>query len=113
VQFMAHVIELPVNDGASIFVEIDDTLAQGNQRIAVDASERALEKITGNFEGALANIQRISNGLYGALSNLARVPDSATVEFGVKLTGGASVIIASGTAEANVKVTLNWKASGA
>jgi lysozyme family protein len=35
----------------------------------------------------------------------ARLPDSATVEFGVKLTGSASVIIASGTAEANVKVT--------
>jgi hypothetical protein len=108
---MARVLELPTEQGAGIFVEIDDSFAQGNQRIA--ASQLALEKVTGNFEGALANIQRISNGLYGALSDLVRVPDSATVEFGVKLTGGAGVIIASGTAEANVKVTLSWRAPSA
>jgi uncharacterized protein (DUF39 family) len=106
---MTRVLELSTEQGGDIFVEIDDTLVQGNQRIAV--SERALEKVAGNFEGALANIQKISNGLYGALSNLARVPDSATIEFGVKLTGGAGIIIASGTAEANIKVTLSWKPS--
>jgi len=108
---MARVVELSAEESANIFVEIDDSLAQGNQRIA--ASERALEKVAGNFEGALANIQRISNGLYCALSKLTHVPESATVEFGVKLTGGAGVIIASGTAEANIKVTLSWKAPSA
>jgi hypothetical protein len=102
---MARIIELPMEQGNDVFVEIDEAFARGTQRISI--AEHALEKVTGNFEGALANIQRISNGLYDALSNLSRVPETATVEFGVKLTGGAGVIIASGTAEANVKITLN------
>jgi hypothetical protein len=54
----------------------------------------------------------VANGLYGSLSGLISKPETAEVEFGVKLTGGAGIIIASGTAEANVKVKLSWKASG-
>jgi hypothetical protein len=41
---------------------------------------------------------------------MPRASDTAKFEFGVKLTGGAGIIIASGTAEANLKVTLDWKA---
>jgi hypothetical protein len=107
---MPRIVQLQAEDNVSIFVEIDDSRAHGTQRIAVDAGERALEKISGTFEGALAGIQKVANGLYGSLAKLARAPDDAKFEFGVKLTGGAGIIIASGTAEANIRVTLNWKA---
>jgi hypothetical protein len=43
------------------------------------------------------------------LTKLPRAPDTAKVEFGVKLTGGAGIIIASGSATANIKITLDWK----
>ncbi|SRR6266852_3421208 len=106
---MSRIIELPAGKDVSIFVEVDDS-AHGTQRIAADAGERALEKISGTFEGALASIRKVSEGLYETLAKLPRAPDEANFEFGVKLTGGAGIIIASGTAEANIKVTLNWKA---
>jgi Trypsin-co-occurring domain 1 len=80
------------------------------QRIAADAGERALERVSGSLEGALANIHKVAIGLYETLVKMPRAPDTAKFEFGVKLTGGAGIIIASGTAEANLKVTLDWKA---
>jgi hypothetical protein len=54
--------------------------------VAIDSGERALEKVTGNFEGALVSIQKVANGLYSSLAKLERAPDEAMVEFGVKLT---------------------------
>ena len=65
--------------------------------------------MTGNFEGALTNIHKVASGLYNMLTKLPRAPDTAKVEFGVKLTGGAGIIIASGSATANIKITLDWK----
>jgi hypothetical protein len=35
-------------------------------------------------------------------------PDHFTVEFGVKLGGETGVILAKGTAEVNLKVTMSW-----
>jgi hypothetical protein len=106
---MARIIELSAGEDGGIFVEIDDNHAQGTQRIAVQNAERALESVTGNFEGALANIHKVASGLYVMLTKLPRAPDTAKVEFGVKLTGGAGIIIASGSAAANIKITLDWK----
>jgi hypothetical protein len=107
---MARILELQADAG--IFIEIDDSRAQGTQRIAVDAGERALEKVSGSLDGAMANIQKVAGKLYESLAGLPRSPESAKFEFAVKLTGGAGIIIASGTAEANIKVTLEWKPPG-
>jgi hypothetical protein len=106
---MPRIVELPAEEGAGIFVEIDESRVQGTQRVAIETAERALEKVAGNFEGALANIARVASGLYNALAKLPRAPDTAKIEFGVKLTGGAGIIIASGTAAANIKIALDWK----
>jgi hypothetical protein len=110
---MSRVIELAAGEEASIFVEIDESRMQGTQRIAAENAERVLEKVTGTFEGALANIHKVASGLYDTIRRLPRAPDTAKVEFGVKLTGGAGIIIASGSAAANIKITLDWRASEA
>jgi hypothetical protein len=104
---MSDFIELSMADGANIFVEIKDSIDLDHHKPAHGAHG------AGTFEGALHNIQRISNGLYHALSKLTHAPDSAMVEFGVKLTGGAGVIITSGMDEANIKITLNWQTAPA
>ena len=88
---MARVLELKEEGAAQIFVEVPDSLAPPGRRIAREAPGGVLDETAGDFEGALASIRRVANG------------------FHVKLTAGAGIIIASGTAEANVKVTLTWK----
>jgi Trypsin-co-occurring domain 1 len=39
---------------------------------------------------------------------VACTPDHFTVEFGVKLGGETGIILAKGTAEVNLKVTMTW-----
>ncbi len=39
---------------------------------------------------------------------VASSPDHFSVEFGVKLGGETGVILAKGTAEVNLKVTMTW-----
>jgi hypothetical protein len=39
---------------------------------------------------------------------MASMPDHFTVEFGVKLGGETGIILAKGTAEVNLKVTMIW-----
>jgi hypothetical protein len=45
---------------------------------------------------------------------VAAGPDSFEVEFGVKLGGETGIILAKGTAEVNLKITMGWdRAKGA
>jgi hypothetical protein len=39
---------------------------------------------------------------------IASAPEHFTVEFGVKLGGETGVIVAKGTAEVNLKITMTW-----
>jgi hypothetical protein len=39
---------------------------------------------------------------------VASAPEHFTVEFGVKLGGETGIILAKGTAEANLKITMTW-----
>jgi hypothetical protein len=39
---------------------------------------------------------------------VASAPEHFTVEFGVKLGGETGVILAKGTAEVNLKITMTW-----
>jgi hypothetical protein len=39
---------------------------------------------------------------------VASKPDNFEVEFGVKLGGETGIILAKGTAEVNLKITLKW-----
>ena len=51
--------------------------------------------------------QRISDGTY---PRGLRIPteEELTVEFGVKLGGETGIILAKGTAEVNLKITMTW-----
>ena len=106
---MARIVELNEEGEAKIFVEVPDSVAPPGRRIARETAGGVLDDTAGDFEGALASIRRVANGFHEAVTDLVKAPDAAVVEFGVKLTAGAGIIIASGTAEANVKVTLTWK----
>jgi len=39
---------------------------------------------------------------------VASAPEHFTVEFGVKLGGETGIIVAKGTVEANLKITMTW-----
>jgi hypothetical protein len=62
------------------------------------------------FETALEGVKGVANSLHAQLSGMDIKPDSVSVEFGIKLSASAGVIIASGGGEANFKISMTWNA---
>ena len=67
--------------------------------------EEAKEK----FEDVMQQIKPATSAVLRALRELADSPDEASVEFGVKLSSSAGMVIASASAEANFILKLTWK----
>lgn len=103
---MAHLLEVPLEDGGSITVEVEEgprgTLRSARPDEVVATAGRTLE----------ATVERIgpaSRAIVGKLKELAEPPDEIGVEFGMKLNAEAGVIIARTSGEANFKISLTWK----
>ncbi|GAA0498605.1 hypothetical protein Ade02nite_91870 [Paractinoplanes deccanensis] len=101
-----ELVEFQVEDGMSVIFE----LAEGDTlRGTALASRRgdALVAETGKRLEQIAEVVRPAVGaLKSAVSDLS--PEEMTVEFGVKLTLAAGVVIASGTTDAHFKLTCKW-----
>lgn len=61
-----------------------------------------------SLEQALAGLGPAVKGIVAQLREAADRPDSVEVEFGVKLSADANVIIARTGGEANFRVALKW-----
>lgn len=110
---MRRLVEFELESGGSILVEVDveDDLADGELVPAANAGE--LVAMAGqSLEQALSSVRRVAASIIAQLEDLPRKPDEVTVEFGVKLAGKANAVFASGSAEANLNVTLTWAGDG-
>jgi len=100
---MKQLVEYELEDGSTILVEVDlpeagiERAARGDQ--IVKAKER--------FSEALEQIKPVAQTVLSKLGSLSA--DEIGVEFGIKLSAKAGVILASADAEANFTVTLTWK----
>lgn len=104
---MKRLIEFPLEDGTTIMVEADEVSAAGTLRGA-HAAELA-EKAKQTFEASLERIKPVAEGIIAKLRELSDRPEQVAVEFGIKLSAAAGVVLASSGVEANFKVTLTWK----
>lgn len=59
------------------------------------------------LSAALSPLRQFAGVLREALA--AAAPDKTEIEFGVKVEGKTDLIVTSGGAEANLKVTLTWE----
>jgi hypothetical protein len=100
---MKRVVEFEQGDGV-ILVEIDDDDTRGREALA---GRGAAEKAKQTFEEAVAGIGPIAALILRQVTALA--PESVSVEFGIKFSAQAGVMIASSAVESNCKITLGWK----
>lgn len=106
---MAKLVEFPLADGSSIWVEVHEDELEG----LAPASRRGLsEQALKTFEDALEKVRPAAQTIIQKLRDLSDAPDEIEVEFGLKLSAEAGVIIAAGSVEANYRVTLTWKRAG-
>jgi hypothetical protein len=100
---LKHEIEFS-HDGGVIIVEVDEIIPRGDRLVA---REGVAERATQSFEEAVGGIRPIAETIMRQVAALA--PESVSVEFGIKFSAQAGVILASSAVEGNCKVTLNWK----
>lgn len=97
-----EIVEFETEDGKRVQVEV--ALTDEGTGLA---GKRLIEKAQVTFEAAIDKIRPIASSLVKRLSDLS--PDQITVEFGVKFSAKAGVILAATDTEANLKVSLTWK----
>lgn len=102
-----QLVEFSTKDGSSICVEVNDE----ERTTGVAGRDGVLGKAQQTFEDAIGRVRPIAEAVLEGLSGLANTPDQVAVEFGIKLSAKAGVVLVSSDAEANLKVSLTWKKS--
>ncbi|MFB9306335.1 CU044_2847 family protein [Kibdelosporangium philippinense] len=97
---MTEYLSIPTETGETVLVEAaDDT---GRAPIGRD------EQDTTTLESRLAGLRRVLVSAVSTLADIPRKPDKLTVEVGAKFVAGAGVVIAKTSAEASIKVVVEW-----
>jgi Trypsin-co-occurring domain 1 len=102
---MTRLLEVEVEQGGSILVEVEEPVTgpvtRGGQAEAVVKAGETLEHVLGQLGPAL-------KGIVSQLRAAADWPDQVQVEFGVKLSTDANVIVVRTGGEANFKTSMVW-----
>ena len=106
---MKRFVAFKLNDGSSIVVEVDEPETVGGTVRAARSPKDLLDEAKCSFDDALEKIQTATENAIMKLRNLTQKPDEITMEFGFNFSAEFGAIIAKASADANYKVTLNWK----
>ncbi|MEV4303641.1 MULTISPECIES: CU044_2847 family protein [unclassified Nonomuraea] len=103
---LMQLIRFESEDGADIYVEIDDN------EPGVVAASRLSESIAaaaGSLEGGLDQIRGLARTTFDRLVALPHPPDEVNVEFGVRLNAKVGAVIAHSEGEGHLKVSMTWR----
>ncbi len=82
-------------------------LPEGDLTLASPEPGRAMARATRAVDEALRELRPLLAAVREELAGAA--PEEFAVEFGVKFGGETGVILAKGTAEVNLKITMTWR----
>ncbi len=108
---MSVLLQVPLGDGtdgASVLVEADRADVAG-LTLAAPEPGKAVAKASESMAESLERLEPLLRTVKDKL--VAAAPEHFTVEFGVKLGGETGIILAKGTAEVNLKITMTWDKS--
>jgi hypothetical protein len=100
-------------DGSAILVEVEDETAAALTGTRVPAGgtvDKKIEVAGESLQHALGPIKTVVQSVINEIASLTQLPEEVTVEFGIKLAGTVGVVLASGSAEANLTLTMTWRA---
>ena len=104
---MARLIDFQLDSQTSILVEAaEDDTPKGQQ--LVSASGAVTEKAQVAFDAALAGIKPIARSIMAQMQEAAADAKEIQVEFGIKLTATAGVVLAKASTEGHCKITIKW-----
>lgn len=108
--FMSKLTEILAPDGSKIYIQYDEE--ENDELLAVGFIDDAAER-TERFKAAInSTIKGYAGTMLGAVKSSLTgdsVPDKIQLEFGIQVGGETGIpFVTKGTAQANVKVTIEW-----
>jgi hypothetical protein len=103
---VSQLVKMDLADGGSVLVEVADAapgpVTRGGRvgDLVTDASD--------TLEHALDQLGPVVKGVVSRLREAADWPDEVSVEFSIKLSADANVIIARTAGEANFRISMSW-----
>lgn len=108
---MAYVIDVPVDAGGRLLVEASDAqLPAGLDLASIEPGEVAA-RASESLERSLDQLGPAVGAMVDKIKAMGG-PDEFTVEFGLTLGAECGLIVAKGSSEVHLNVTLSWKRSG-
>jgi hypothetical protein len=105
---MKTVTELSLKEGGTILIETEPPSARtGAVRVSKDGE--ILDRTQVQLETALTKIRPVASAIVSALNRSVDAPAEIAVEFGIKLSAEANVVISSTAVEGSFKISLKWK----
>jgi Trypsin-co-occurring domain 1 len=104
---MKRIIVMPMEAGRKVSIEVDDESGAPVTR-GLSTGE-IVNTVACTFETALEAVKPAALAVANRFRDFANAPETVEVEFGLRITGGAGVVIASVSTEAQFQVKLVWK----
>ena len=103
---MSRIVAVPLDGGVSVLVEAAEGEETGIDRVSRlgDAVRDSAETL----QQALTRVRPAVAAVFGSMRTLPEPPEKISVEFGIRLTAEAGVVVARASTEANFTVTLEW-----
>ncbi|MFE2064343.1 CU044_2847 family protein [Streptomyces sp. NPDC059467] len=107
---MAQLVRIPLDNGEFLVAEVDRADIPEESVVLVSPEPgRSVAQASRTLESSLLSLRPALAGLTETLK--ARSPETASIEFGVKLGGETGVILAKGSAEVHFTVHVEWTPS--
>lgn len=105
---MSKLIEFPLSDdGATVWVEVEEPQATGGMRPAARAGEGIVVRARDTFDEALSAFRPAVKAIIHALADLT--PEELEINLGIKFSVDARAFIAAAGTEATIGVKVTWK----
>ncbi len=123
---MTGILQFTTRSGGTVLVEVDEAVASAvaggetgvslSPKGAAPMSSKGLRhvvaKVPKTLEDAMDTLRHYAEAVQGVIGDLQVTPKEVSVQFGLKLSGGADFLIASAKGEADMRVTLKWEPAG-
>lgn len=103
---LSQLLELDLAEGGSILIEVAEP--SGGPVTRGGRPVEAVTKAGESLEHVLSRVGPAVRGIVSELRSAVDSPDQFEIEFAIKLSTDANVIIARAGGEANFKVALRW-----
>jgi hypothetical protein len=102
---VSELLKFPLEDGGAILVEVDRADERATRRGGVE--DRVIE-VGQTLEHVLGRVAPMVKSLVERFDGPAGTPTDVELEFGVKLSADASVIVARTSGEASFRLLVRW-----